>query len=201
MSCVKHGVFYCIYKFTFSCFLTFSYLKVGMNMKVEIVELVKGAKTNQQLLCELIERFEPLINSYCKKLFFLEWDDAKQELCLAIIESVKSIPYCETDGQCITYITNAVRFKYCFWCKKNMTKEKVEDLYAEEAEELYEENYRSIELRCDYDRTLSVVPEKQKKILLYALGGYSDCQIAEKMGISRQYVNRIKKKLVQESIK
>ncbi len=170
-------------------------------MKVEIVELVKGAKTDQQLLCQLIERFQPLINSYCKKLFFLERDDAKQELCMAIIESVKSIPYCETDGQCITYITNAMRFKYCFLCKKNIVKEKIEDLYAEEIEEIYEEDYRSVELRCDYEKILSVVPEKQQKILLYALEGYSDCQIAEKMRMSRQYVNRIKKKLVLESIK
>lgn len=96
----------------------------------KLAKMVYRAKEDQEVLQLLIEKFYPLVNSYCRKLFFLEFDDAKQELSLAIVESVRNIPYCETDGQCITYISNAIKFKYCFLCKKNLTKEKIENLYA-----------------------------------------------------------------------
>lgn len=161
----------------------------------KIAELVEGAKTDQQLLYDLIEMFQPLINSYCNKLFFLERDDAKQELYLAIVESVKSIPHCETNGQCIAYITNAVRFKYCFLCKKNIAKEKILDSYAEIEEKIYIENFKSVEIQYDINRVISQLPEKQKRILQYVLEGYSDTQIAEIMGMSRQYINRIRKQI------
>lgn len=161
----------------------------------ELANMIYQAKENRELIQTLINRFQPLINYYCKKLFFLESDDAKQELYLAIIESIKSIPYCETDGQCITYISNAIKFKYCFLCKKNLTKEKVEDCYAKCEEEIYIEDYKNVELRYDLSKIISKLPEKQGKILQYALNGYSDIQIAEVMGVSRQYVNRIRKQV------
>lgn len=161
----------------------------------ELAKMVHQAKGNQEVLQLLIEKFQPLINSYCRKLFFLELDDAKQELYLVVIESVRNIPYCKTDGQCITYISNAIKFKYCFLCKKNLARERIENSYAECEEETYIEKFTDIEFQYDLNNALVQLPEKQQVIWGYVLADYSDSQIAEVMGMSRQYINRIRKQV------
>lgn len=64
----------------------------------KIAMLMQEAKENQEMMQKLLVQFQPLVNAYCKKLFFLDVDDAKQELYLTIIECVKKMPYCNTDG-------------------------------------------------------------------------------------------------------
>lgn len=130
-----------------------------------------------------------------KKLFFLDTDDAKQELYLAIIECVKNMPYCNTDGQCINYVTNAIKFKYCYLCKKNLSREKIEDSYAEFEEKEYVEEFGLVELRCDLNKSLRKLTGNQKKIMELVLMGHGDAEIAKEMNISRQYINRIRKQI------
>ena len=74
------------------------------------VETVISAKQKPEAMIQLLEILAPLIKSYAKKLFFLEQEDARQEIIIAIIEAVKSISRCENDGQCLAYINNAVKF-------------------------------------------------------------------------------------------
>lgn len=76
------------------------------------VETVISAKQKPEAMIQLLEILAPLIKSYAKKLFFLEQEDARQEIIIAIIEAVKSISRCENDGQCLAYINNAVKFKF-----------------------------------------------------------------------------------------
>lgn len=161
----------------------------------KLAKLVKDAKTNRELLNVLIDKFQPLINSYCRKLFYLDPDDAKQEMYLAIIESVRNIPCCKTDGQCITYITNAVKYKYCFLCRKNIVREENEDLYEEDIEKVYVEEYGFVELLFDCNKIALSLQEKKKEILQYIVDGYTDREIAKKIGVSRQYVNRVKNEI------
>lgn len=161
----------------------------------KLAKLVKDAKTNREFMNILIEKFQPLVNSYCRKLFCLDSEDARQEIYLTIIESVRNIPHCETDGQCVTYIMNAVKYKYCLLCRKNIVREENEDLYEEDVEKVYFEEYGFIELLFDYNKAVATLPEKQKKILQYVIDGYSDYEIAKRLGISRQYVNRVRNKI------
>lgn len=74
-------------------------------------------------------------------------------------------------------------------------KEKIENLYAECEEKIYIEKFSDIEFRHDLKNALVHLPERQQKIIACVLEGYSDAQIAEIMGISRQYVNRIRKQV------
>ena len=62
------------------------------------------AKNDSKIMLEILEQFKPLIEAYTKKLFFLEKDDARQEITVAVIEAIKSISLFENDAQCITYI-------------------------------------------------------------------------------------------------
>lgn len=161
----------------------------------KIAMLIQQAKESQEMLHILLVKFQPLVNAYCKKLFFLDTDDAKQELYLAIIECVKNMPHCNTDGQCINYVTNAIRFKYCYLCKKNLSREKIEDSYAEFVEKEYVEEFGLVELRCDLNKSLTKLTGNKKKIMECVLLGHSDIEIAKEMNISSQYINRIRKQI------
>lgn len=159
-------------------------------------KLIKLAKQSEEALLQVIMKMEPLIKSYAKRMFFLERSDAEQEMTLAIIEAVKSIPICEKDGQCLAYIKNAVHFKFSYLCKKNLKKETKESPYenVDENEQIYVEKYREIEILYDLENL--PISKRQKDILTYIINGYSDREIAEKMSLSRQYVNRIKKEIL-----
>lgn len=88
----------------------------------------------------------------CKKIFFLDWDDATQELNLAIIEAVKTIATCEDDYQCLKFITNSVKYKFAHLCKRNLKKEKYECAYMDnegDLQESYRADYSSVELAFD----------------------------------------------------
>ena len=80
-------------------------------VKQKITQLVAMAKVDSEAMLKLIERFEPLIKQYCQKLFFMETDDARQELSVAMTEAVNRISDCSTEGGGILYITNAVKYK------------------------------------------------------------------------------------------
>ena len=99
--------------------------------KGKVAQLVNEAKVNQEKMNQLIREFDPLIKNYCKKLYFCEKEDAQQELTLAIIEAVRRMISCESEGGCIMYISNAVKYKYISLCKKNIIKENIEDVYSD----------------------------------------------------------------------
>lgn len=160
----------------------------------EFSELVRLSKQDSNYMMQVLERVQPLIKSYAQKSFFLERQDAEQELCMAIIEAIQKMPKCETDGQCISYINNAVKFKFASLCKKNIKKEKIENPYKDAINEVvYYEKYYDVECLCDLQKRMDHMNEKEKNILRYLILEYSDNEIANIMGMSRQYINRIKK--------
>lgn len=156
--------------------------------------LVKKAKKDTESQMRLLNQMKPLINMYSKKLFFLDSEDATQEICLAIIEAIINITECETDGQCITYINNAVKYRFARLCKRNIKKEKMEETYELNLKlAIYNEKYGDIETIYDWTDKIKKLSNKQKKIFNYLIEGYTDYEIAKKMGMSRQYINRVKK--------
>lgn len=155
------------------------------------------AKNDGKVLMDLLDMLNPLIKAYTRKLFFLEGDDARQEIIIAIIEAVKGIPKCESDGQCLAYIENAVKFKFAYLCKKNIKKQEIEDLHIKELDNtIYHENYADVEIKYDMELKRNRMTFNQKKILDYLILEYTDSEISDKLGISRQYINRIKKKFI-----
>lgn len=160
-------------------------------------DLVLMAKEDSDMMLRVLELLQPLIKAYTKKIFFLEHEDAQQELSIAIIEAIKKIENCESDGQCLTYINNAVRFKFSYLCKKNLKKERLEDVYIKEINVgSYFEKYEDVETAYDLQIKGKNMSQKKKAIMNYLLLGYSDSEIAKALGISRQYINRIKKSFI-----
>ena len=162
----------------------------------EYAKLINSAKHSEESLMQVIIKMKPLINAYAKKMFFMDLSDAEQEMTLAVIEAVRGVPICEKDGQCLSYIKNAVYFRFSYLCKQNRKIEILEAPYenAEDAGEICIEKYEEVEILYDLEKL--PISKKQKDILTYIYLGYSDREIAEKMSLSRQYVNRIKKEIL-----
>ena len=166
-------------------------------MKAEkFANLVNNAKNNSEAVMEILKIMKPIINKYVKKIYFMDKEDAEQELNLAIIEAIQRISNCKYDGQCIVYIENAIKFKYAHLCKSNIRREEAEGKYVEELKEvLVGETSLEVEKTIDFKSKVQQLSEKKKQILTYLYLGYTDNEIAKELGNSRQYINRVKKEL------
>lgn len=94
------------------------------------------------------------------------------------------------------YLKNAAGFKYSYLCRKNIERQKYEEPYSDKCEMeivFKEKGYHNMELKADWKIQFNKMSIKKQKIFTYLFLGYSDQEIAEKMGMSRQYINRIKK--------
>ena len=160
-------------------------------MKAEkFANLVNKAKNNSEAVMEILKIMKPIINKYVKKIYFMDKEDAEQELNLAIIEAIQRI------SNCIVYIENAIKFKYAHLCKSNIRREEAEGKYVEELKEvLVGETSLEVEKTIDFKSKVQQLSEKKKQILTYLYLGYTDNEIAKELGNSRQYINRVKKEL------
>lgn len=59
-------------------------------------------------MMKIINRFHPLLQKYARKLYYIEFDDAIQELTMALIIAVQKIHNTENEYACITYISQSV---------------------------------------------------------------------------------------------
>ena len=144
-------------------------------MMQEYKDLVIQAKNDSKYMQSLLCIMEPLVKSYAKKIFFLDWDDATQEL-------------------------NSVKYKFAHLCKRNLKKEKYECAYMDnegDLQESYRADYSSVELAFDLKNITLKMTSNQRDILKYLILGWSDSEIASFLHFSRQYVNREKKKIYQ----
>jgi len=59
----------------------------------------------------------------------------------------------------------------------------------------YIENYEDVNTYIDLSISMKNLPNKYKDIAILLLKGCSDSEIAEDLGVTRQYINRIKKNI------
>ena len=130
---------------------------------METQKLVKQliiAKNDNTVMLAVLDFFKPLIESYARKLFFLEKEDAQQEIIIAIIEAIYSITKYENDAKCITYIHNAVKFKFSYLCKKNFKSPPIDETSETELYvRPYFEKYSDIEMFYDMEK---YIPSENK---------------------------------------
>lgn len=168
-------------------------------MEGKICTLIENAKLNNEEMLYALQEFIPLINKYRKKLFFMDKDDAEQELSLALIEAVYKMKYIHSDGECTMFIERALMNRVAALCsqnKKNAFLLYTEDIGEYNAIPKYEGSYNDVELLYDYQIFLQNAPEIYKKIFSLLIKGYSDTEIASITHYSKQYINRLKKKLL-----
>lgn len=162
----------------------------------------KEKEKDEESLLNIVEKFNPLINKYAKKFPYYEYEDVCQELILSVIEAVNNIAKYDNEGQCVNYISRAIKLKFL----EVYRKEKRMDDYQIGVMPLFEENvisnhnlYGEVELIVDLEKLKRIKNKLQSKIAFFILTEeLSDAEISEKLNISRQYVNRCKKEIFCE---
>ncbi|MDO4338241.1 MAG: sigma-70 family RNA polymerase sigma factor [Eubacteriales bacterium] len=147
---------------------------------------------------QILEQMTPLVKKYAAQIHCMEYEDALQELYIALLES---LPYLNTnrkEGKCVNYMKATVVNRYYALCKQHLSVPTIEDLEASsstlQAPPAFDETYYDV---VSYINTLP--NDSIKKILcMYFYEDKSDTEIAEKLQVSRQYVNRVKKKLITD---
>ncbi|OUQ15267.1 RNA polymerase sigma factor [Lachnoclostridium sp. An138] len=165
----------------------------------EFVSLIQAIKNDKEKFEELLIKMEPLINKYVRLLYKEDKEDVYGELVLALWESVLKISYCENDGQIINFICRALKNRY-YELYRNSKKRceheinSTDDIYfvKESSKDLTD----ALIISEDLYKIINTYKGQKKKIIVMMLAlNLSDSEIAERLKLSRQYINRIRKNL------
>jgi len=165
----------------------------------DLVNLIMRAKNkNTNALAELLIRFEPLIINYSSKLYNMEFEDAKQELTILLIQCIHSIKRCDNDNECLAYIKVYIYHGFCKIYQEKKRKYIEEVIFDEElANDLLNNDINDCTTKIDLEISLKNYSERIRKIIYLVYFGYSDKEIAMMLSLSRQYINRIKKEVIK----
>lgn len=170
-----------------------------MEARDKITNLIRGYKeaNNTDNLIKILNCFQPLIDKYSRKLGKNEFDDAQQEFRLAILESLQKMKNYDNEGQCINFLKNAVRNRFFELVRKEQNKKDREILEGELLDNQRLQvsySYQEIEFLADLNKLIEFQSALQISIAGFVLSEtMTDQEIAQKLHISRQYVNRCKK--------
>lgn len=169
-------------------------------IEINICKKIFDAKQgNKESMLFLIDIFNPLINKYARKLSYLDFEDAKGELTLRFIEIIYSMKRVTNNYESIAYIQKLI---FCFFCQSYAKKKQLSKIiYLDEDKiVIYQEEseaYEEMIFTVDFLKSLSKCSMQMREIIILSFNGFSDREIANRLSISRQYVNRIKKKLTK----
>lgn len=161
----------------------------------------KCQKGDKNSLMEIIHKFEPLLKKYSRKL---NYEDAKDDLILTLIEAVIFLPintkeYLKKDECIVGYISMAIKNQYINLSKKyckiyNNETELYDNVNTRLSKNIYEYSDNKI-LIC---QLLGKLTSLQKEIIIKKFfKNYSDNDIAKQLKVSRQAVNRIKNRALK----
>ena len=151
---------------------------------------------------QILERFQPLVRKYTKKLYYLENDDSIQELNLAIYEALQKMSYIENEFACISYIKKAIYHKFCKLYASSQQEQQKSENQMQYEDLLCAADSDAIDdctFLLDLQQMLDTLCYPKKQIIYLLLHGYSDKEIGEKLNCSRQYINRIKKNILSST--
>ncbi|MCD7819364.1 MAG: sigma-70 family RNA polymerase sigma factor [Lachnospiraceae bacterium] len=172
-------------------------------MKGDFVRKIEQARCGDNAaIMHLIDKLSPLLKSTARKLFSLEYEDAYQELVLAVLQGLREIKYMDDDGQCMMYFVRIIKNKAAHLSIDRYKELSVTDEY-EEIDVLNipdkSSDFDNLFVRLWLSEIGKNYSEQYCLILYLSLyEGYSDREIAELMGLSRQYINRCKNKIISE---
>lgn len=168
----------------------------------KIGECITRAKNNDSETANfIIQKMDPLIKKYVKKLYFMEKDDAYQELVIALLEGIVRIDDCTSDPGCLSYLEKSVKHKYYFLCKKNIRKEEIETSMCDESLSLFGTDDQTAEIINNHllETLLYDLTDQEHTIMKIVIEqDISDAEIARQLGFSRQYIYKVKKRVYKK---
>lgn len=162
-------------------------------MEKRMLETLQKAKSgDKESLMELIEKFKPIIRKYSRKL---KYDTAESDLVIDLIKIINVIPTnresLNNDNEFVSYIAAAIRYEYY-----KLKKQCLSTLYNEiPLNDFIVIDCSQIDhdLKIGINQLVDKLPDKEKFIICSIFFyGYSEAELAEKLGISRQAINKTK---------
>lgn len=153
-----------------------------------VTELLKNCNKDTEILNELIIRFKPLIISCSNQSGWkIETEDMQSILTLKLITLARGMKVTENEGQNVKFIAQALRNHHIDMVRSINRKERVEVVSLENATDKGARDEHNIEFE---DMIKGLTKRKQEIIRLKFQEMYTDKEIADKLGISRQSVNK-----------
>lgn len=164
-------------------------------MDTSLFQLITRVQNNDKnALQEIIDKFKPLINKLARKL---KYEEAETDLIIAIILLLKNINLEKfkntSDDAIVNYINYSLNNKATDLFRKYVFKKDNE--LPIDLDIIYQNNDMDTNLFVNSLLNIESLSKKQHIVLkLSYLYGFSDIEIAKKLNISRQAVNKIKKR-------
>lgn len=167
----------------------------------EMISEYKNRGDDGSIMC-IVNRMEPLIKKYARMSYFLEYEDAYQEFTLALLESVHRIEEYAAEKKVVKYLATGVKNKFLeLYRKRNSREQEVScDMQAIEYKLSFGEKFCDIEFYVDMKLIMSIEKSILKRKIAEHILYYetTDTEIAKKLNVSRQYVNRCKKEIFKK---
>ena len=164
--------------------------------KMKISKLIYDIKKDKEKFGLLIEKFDPLIKKYVRLLYKDDKEDVYAELVAALWESVCNMEYYYDDGQITNYFIRALRNKYLELYRISKKKhDNTSDIDEFDLNKIvgYVNAYDDLLILNDLNKMRHKLSNRKRKIFdLIFYEGYSDKEVATELGISRQYVHRVR---------
>ncbi len=167
-----------------------------MNSISNLIHEYQSGNPNASM--EILKRMSPLLKKYASKLHCLEYEDALQEMNLAMLEALNYLKPDWTEEKYLFYLKNVIHHRYCALCKSALSRPQTEDIFLYSATlaapPTIDDGYYAI---LAYIDSLPVESTGKKILSMYFLNDNSDTEIAKTLHVSRQYVNRVRRQLIQ----
>ena len=162
--------------------------------------LIQAIKADKNKFHLLLEKMNPLINKYSRLLYKDEKEDVYSELSFALWEAVDRIYEYDNDGEIVNYLKTALKNKFFELYRNSRKKNDNEILIGDEwaafdygfVETQFDDAVINEDMMCFINQFKGGKKEIFYYILIHNL---SDTKIAEKLNLSRQYVNRMRRLL------
>jgi len=162
-----------------------------------IDDIHKGQEGDQQAVLTLVQRFNPLLKKYARKL---ETEDAYYDLELEFLETVMKLNCASIkqrgDGAMVNYLSKCIRHSYIKLLHRLiLNKIPLTSLDELTDQVLYQQSgYQTTSLTA-IDVPESLLTKKEKAILYKVyIQGCSAAEVAKSNGTSRQNINQIKRR-------
>lgn len=150
--------------------------------------LLKECKNSTNAMEELIERFNPFINAYSYKSGWkVETEDMKSILTIKLITLAKEMCISEHEGENVNFVTTCLRNHFLDVVRKINRLDTKEELISGELEEVATLDEEDLIFE---DMIKALPKQKQEIIRLKFKEMYTDQEIAERLNVSRQAINK-----------
>ena len=170
------------------------------DFKCILTEIKQG---NKNAFMELLEQFRPLIVKYSNLLYKDDFEDMKSEFTITLWQAVCNIKKYDINKQIVRYFSNALRMRFLELYRESRSYNDHcllagdYDFYTNVADPVSHSDRLITQL--DINKYISSLNENMKMIAHYIINlQYTDTEIARQLQMSRQYINRVRRKIRED---